>query len=236
MNPRSSTLVMTSYPRVWQQLADVTCPTHKAWADAIGADYYADCSDLVDSYYNPQTGLHERLPIKGFIKLDLFLYYLPQYKRVVWLDADMAVTNTAVPLESLMAYPPESGGRSYPITVPYDFNGHNATVIIVRNDTGGDLVEDFFWAANNTGRKLFLKHDWVEMEAMRYFAMTQPYTAILGYRSIKTLCPLHPGAYVPYVPERVTKKYEWTPGDWSVHLSALPLDVRIQLAKEYAAK
>ncbi len=235
--PGSSTLVMTSYPDKWRDLAAITCASHKAWADRHGYDYYAWNSDLSDAYYNPLTGLMEKLPIKGFVKLDLFLSFLPQYKRVCWLDADMVVTNTAVPVERLMyqqsvQMAPDAATFA-PITVPFDFNGHNATVITAQST---DLVFDFFWACNNTGRKLFLKHDWVEMEAMRYFAMTPPYRNILGYHSIKRLCPIHPGAYIPYVPERVTKKYEWEPGDFSIHLSALPLDRRIELAKEYAAK
>lgn len=223
--PGSDTLIMTSYGSSWQALANVTCPPQAAWAKAQGFDYYAWKCDLADNYWNPHTNTMMRLPIKGFVKMTLFCDFLAKYKTVCWLDNDLLVTNQAVKLEDLMT--------DAPITVPYDWNSHNATVIIARSSP---LVRDYFWACENTGRKLFLNHDWVEMEAMRYFAQTPPYNHILGYQSAKLLCPLHPGAYRPYVPDAITQPYDWEPGAFSIHLSALPQDRRVELAMEYAAK
>jgi hypothetical protein len=223
----ADTLVITSYPPAWQSLADITCATHKAYCDRWGYDYHADCSHLHDRYFDPILQREERLPVKGFVKLDLLLHFLPRYKTVCWLDGDLAITNHSIPIEqwlSLIRKPAE-------ILVPFDFNTHNATVIIARST---DLVWEFFWACNNTGRKLFLKHDWVEMEAMRYFSERPPYDKILAYESIKLLCPILPQEYVPYVPLRMSQKYAWEPGAWSVHLSALPLERRVELAREYA--
>ena len=220
---KSDTLVITSYPPRWQQLAEVTCATHKAYADAHGYDYFADCSDLQDSYYNYDLRTHFKVGIAGFIKMDLFLHFLPKYQSVVWLDADLLVTNKAVPVQSF---------RSPGVTVPFDHNGINATVIIA-NST--DLVYDFFWAVNNTGRKLFLGHDWKEMEAMRYFSQTPPYDKLLTYYSIKELCPILADEYIEAgLPRKVSGKYGWVPGDWTMHLSALPLEVRIDRARYYA--
>jgi hypothetical protein len=53
--------------------------------------------------------------------------------------------------------------------------------------------------------------------------------------SAKELCALHPNAYAP-LPARRTAPYEWAPGDFSVHLAALPLARRIELAREYARR
>lgn len=211
---------MSSASPAWDALTKLTWATQKKWADKHGYDFYADVSDLQDNFYDRATGKMQRVGIHGFVKLDLFLHFLPKYKRVVWLDADMVITNDdkTLPLA-------ESWSS---IMMPYDFNGHNATVIAADST---DLTYDFFWAANNSGRKMFLNHDWFEMEAMRYFAMTPPYNDMIGYRSVKRLCPILHKEYLPYVPERVSAKYGWQPGDWSCHLSAFAIEKRVELAQ-----
>lgn len=222
--PQSSTLIISSASPAWHNLTKLTWATQKKWADKHGYDFYADVSDLQDNYFDRATNSMKRVGIHGFVKLDLFLYWLPKYKRVIWLDADMVITNyDAFTADNIMW-----GADVREITMPFDFNGHNATVI---SAWSSDLTYDFFWAANNSGRKMFLNHDWYEMEAMRYFAMTPPYNALLGYMSVKRLCPILHKEYVPYVPERVSAKYGWEKGDWSCHLSAFHIEKRVELAQ-----
>lgn len=225
---QNNTLVISSHAPGWLELANVTCKSHYDWCQKHRYEYYLDCSELYDNYWNPVTKVRERLPIKGFIKLDLFLHFLPKYKRVIWLDADLLVTNPEYSADHFMNQRPHSA-----IVLPYDWNGHNSTVIMAESF---DRVWDYFWSCNNTGRKLFLNHDWVEMEAMRYFAMTPPYNDdFIGYLHAKQLCALRWEEYVDAgVPERVSKKYGWEQGDFALHLSALPLDRRVELAKDYS--
>lgn len=230
LHPSSTTLVISSSPPAWKHLAEITYASHKAWADAKGYDYYGDVSDLMDNYYNWHTKTMERRGIAGFVKFDLFLHFLPKYSRVIWLDADLVVTN---PKYLVLDLQETCADGHKDVLLPYDFNGINATVIIIES-TPETMA--FAWAVNNTARKFFLGHDWKEMEGMRYFQMTPPHDRLISWTSAKDLCALHPGAYLPYVPEIVTKPYEWEPGCFSIHLSALPLDRRIELAREYAAK
>lgn len=151
----------------------------------------------------------------------------------MWLDADLLITNPAITLEDLW-YQAVKWPMEQKIVLPYEHNGHNATVIMARSC---DLVYDFFWAANNTGRKLFLGHDWVEMEAMRYFAQTPPYDNLIAYLSAKKLCPILHTEYIEAgLPERVSSKYGWAEGDFALHLSALHIDRRVELAREYSAR
>lgn len=225
--PTSDTLVITSYPYRWQELADITCASHKRYCDRHGYDYLADRTDLVDRWFNPLTSAYEQLPIKGFRKLDLFLQWLPHYKQVIWLDADLLVTDTSVPLTR---FHHAEHSASWPLVLPYDYNGHNATVIMAKSCP---LIQQFFWACNNTGRKFFLKHDWAEMEAMRYFLQTQPYFGMAWYMSAKKLCALKIDEYEPYVPREISQEYAWEPGDFALHLSALTIERRIELAKFY---
>lgn len=227
---------MSSASPAWDALTKLTWATQKKWADKHGYDFFADVSDLQDNFYDRVTSKMQRVGIHGFVKLDLFLHFLPKYKRVAWLDADMVITNDSVSLERLLKivmHEREFEGQwepatYWPITMPYDFNGHNATFIGVEST---EKTYDFMWAANNSGRKMFLNHDWYEMEAMRYFAMTPPYNEIIGYRSVKRLCPILHKEYLPYVPERVSAKYGWAPGDWSCHLSAFHIEKRVELAQ-----
>lgn len=235
--PSSDTIVFTSFPpRVnngepqWADLAAVTMPTHKAWADAHGYDYDHHISNLNDKFNNFWTATKETLPIVGFIKMTLFLDFLKRYKRACWLDADLVVTNPGLSIEDLWKPTHYPAGD---ILMPYDWNGTNATVIIARHTKA---VIKYLWASENTGRMLFLRHPWREMEANRYFRMTPPYEDLIAYVPAKILCALLPGAYLPYVPTEVTEDDEWAPGDFAIHLSALPLERRIELAREYAAK
>jgi len=222
----ADTLVMTSYPPAWDALAAITCATHKKWADRHGYHYHADRSDLRDNYFDHILQKQEKLPVKGFVKLDLLLHYLPKYKYVVWLDADGLLTAPEISLDDLLAQAPKTD-----IIMPFDHNTHNATVIISRST---DLVWDFWWACRNTGWGLFGKHPWAEMEAARYFSSKPPYENLIGYMSIKTLCGILPEQYEPYLPTRVSAQYGWKPGDFFLHLSALHIDRRIEIARQYA--
>lgn len=226
-------LVITSYPQSWAELAAITCATHKKWADRHGYDYYADCSDVSAPSRSPEWRAKAEgyIPIRGFIKLDLMLHFLDsascrkEYDWVVWIDADALITNYDVSLERW------TKPGTHDLVLPYDANGHNVTVIMARNT---ELVFDFLWACNNAGRSMFIKHDWAEMEALRYFLQTPPYFGMAGYYSVKELCAMPPDQYAPHVPKRVSQKYEWSEGDWCLHFSALPLAKRIELASKYA--
>jgi hypothetical protein len=223
----SKTLILTSHPREWHELAAITCATHAKYADAQGYDYHADCSNLSAPNTLPWWGEKPKgaIPIRGFRKLDLMLYYLDpekcgrQYDWVVWLDADLLVTNYAIPIAKWTDQTPCG------LVLPYDANGHNATVIMAKNT---DLTYDFLWACNNAGRTMFIRHDWAEMEAMRYFLQTPPYDYLATYFSVKALCGMPRGQYP--IPGRVMDKYTWAPGDFALHLSALSLEKRIGIA------
>jgi len=221
-------LIVSSAAPDWKPLTDITWATMAKYAARHGYDFHTDVSNVVALARSPMwgEGVTGYMPIRGFIKLDLLLHFLDEqscrreYDRVCWLDADMLITNYKKPL------PP----NEREIILPYDANGHNATVIMVRNTA---RVRSFLWACNNAGRTMFLKHDWAEMEAMRYFMQTPPYWGpeLVDYVSVKTLCAMPPGVYP--IPDVTRKQYEWADGDFAVHFSALPLEIRVQMAREW---
>ena len=217
---RPTTLLMTSFPPSWVELAKITTKTHSDYAKAHGYDYAHDCSDFQDRVW-PQ-GHH--MGIRGFVKLDLMLHYLPRYEYVMWIDADALVTNYEIPIEQY---------RSPGVTMGYDHNGFHSTVFIAHST---ELVYNYFWSANNLGRRFFLAHDMHEMESLRYFAGTPPYDKLLTFYSAKELCSILATEYVDSgQPLKVSGQFAWTKGDWILHLSALPLQRRIERAGEYAS-
>ena len=242
-NPAGRVLICTSYPTAWGELAAVTGHTHRTWAQRHGYDYRADCSERTWPIVTALRGSTPtgRMPIGSFIKLDLLLYYLDAalcgetYDWVMWLDSDQLITNYDVPItqwtEGLVPYTVARDGTTTgkDVIMPYDFNGNNSTTIIARNT---DLAYNYLYASNDAGRTIFLTHDWAEMEAMLRFRLAPPYTGIVQTYSAKELCALHPGEYRP-LPDRRTAAYEWAPGDFSVHLAALPMPRRLELARQY---
>jgi hypothetical protein len=237
-------LVCSSYPPSWGELASYSGASHRAWAERHGYDYHADCSDRSWPAHSPEWGAlaRGRLPLRGFIKLDLLLHFLDatacgtDYAWVVWLDSDLIVTNPEIPLgrwtAPLEPYRREHDGRTSgaDVVMPYDYNGNNATVIVARNT---DAAYNYLWSSNDAGRTMFVRHDWAEMEAMLRFRLAPPYDGIVHAVSAKELCALHPGEYAP-LPQRRTRAYEWEPGDFAVHLAALSLPRRVELARHYA--
>ena len=239
----SRVLVCSSYPASWGELAAYSGASQRAWAERHGYDYQTDCSERTWPAHSADWGSAPagRMPIRGFIKLDLLLHYLDpalagqSYDWVVWLDSDLIVTNPEIPLtrwtDEVEPYQRDRAGTTggADVILPYDYNGNNATVIIARNT---DAAYNYLWSSNSAGRVMFLKHDWAEMESLLRFRLAPPFDGIVHAVSAKELCALHPGAYDP-LPKRRTAAYEWTPGDFAVHLAALPLQRRIELARSY---
>jgi hypothetical protein len=237
-------LVCSSFPPSWAELAAISGGTHRRWAEQHGYVYHSDCSERTASDRTADLGavLRGRLPIRSFIKLDLLLHFLDAdvcgatYDWVVWLDGDQLITNYEIPITrwtgGLEPYRRERDGRTSgaDVIMPHDYNGNNSTTLIVRNT---DAAFNYLWSSNDAGRTIFLRHDWAEMEAMLRFRLAPPFDGIVHTYSAKELCALHPGEYRP-LPARRTAPYEWAPGDFSVHLAALPIPRRIELARYYS--
>lgn len=221
-------LLISSAPPSWAPLTDITWRTHKRYADAQGYGFTTDVSNIEVPARSPR--IHERLTgnvgIAGFRKLDLMLHYLdPEASRqewdyVVWVDADVLFTRFDEPLNRWLS----TDGLS----MPYDANGINATVIGAAN---ARWVRDLFWAANNAGRSRFLLDDWREMEALRYFMQTPPYAGRTFFYPVNETCAMPPDVYP--IPAITRKQYEWTPESLAVHFSALSLELRVQMAQEW---
>lgn len=237
--PNSDVICVTSAPPSWEPLLAYTAESQAAYCKARGYDYDVEVADLYDQRAFG-LGKGPVIGIRGFHKFNRILHFMPLYKYVVWLDADLVVTNRDFDLRRVFAEYDGNWfgmGEVFPIHPPsdlilcYDWNGFNSTVQLWRSTP---LTQAFAWACNNTGRDLFLYHGWHEMEALRYFSSKPPYDRLVGYESIKRLCAILPECYEPSgVPRQIMEPYAWQPGDFALHLSALSIERRTELARKY---
>lgn len=248
MSDRPKVLVICSIPprrphdlgASWADLYEGTIgPTHRKYCEQHGYEYHLDVSDIWEQVRptkrNSQIG--ESVPIKYKIKFLLFQHFLnpdsckKEYDAVVWLDADLLITNYDIPLEKFLNSrmgTDEEDENPGDIILSRDPNGLHATVIMMRRTA---LTLGFAYACGEAGMRYWMEDDWSDQMAMRMFLATPPYNWLVHYHSIKALCAMYPGIYTN-IPERIRKHYEWAPGDFALHLSALSIERRIEIAKK----
>lgn len=225
----------------WADLAETTCATHVRYCQRHGYDYELNESDVWDHVSSPwldRPPTVEQAPIRYFMKIRLMRHYLSpercrkDYDFVVWLDADCLVTNYDIPVTKWLNQGRASNDKDDlqlgDLILAYDVNGLHPTVIMARATR---RVRGLMWAMSEAGQRMYQMHDWSENLAFRFFLATPPYRDLVWWHSAQDLCAMHPGLYP--IPEDVRSDYEWTPESWTLHLSALPLAKRIEIAKVY---
>lgn len=245
-------LVMSSIPphddrrpgKQWSHLAELTCATQKKYCDLHGYDYHLDVSSVrarvgTPWVNEPPSGVWA--PVRTMIKFRLFNYFLDpdrcrqEYDAVVWLDADCLVTNYELPIEKWLNSKPAdmSPGVSDvgDLVLAWDVNGLHPTVIMMRRTR---LTQGLSWACSEAGERMWMNHDWSDIMAARFFIATPPYNRIVWHITAKDLCAMPPGVHP--MPAAVNDDYAWTPESWTLHLSALTIEKRIEIAQDYVAR
>lgn len=229
----------------WADLAAVVQPTHEAYCARHGYGYKMDESDVWDKVGSPwidQKPSVDSAPIRHFNKLRLMQHYMTpekcrrEYDWVVWLDADLVIGDYDTPLTKWMNQGRASTGVEEPmlgdLIIPFDPNTVHPTVIMMRSTT---LMRGLVWAMTEAGQRMYHQHDWSEHLAFKFFVQWQPYAGVLWQHSAKVLCAMSPGIYP--MPPDVRASYEYEEGvSWSLHLSALPIAKRIELAQAFIAE
>ena len=221
--------IVTSYSEAWKPLARITDQLKWEYAKMHGYHFFADCSTSFGAAGTRQSRYPagDQVSTEGFIKLDLLLHFLPRYKGVVWMDADLVLTNRDITLESFFDRFPDKG-----VMVEEDHNGFHSTVIFARNQP---LVLDYFHAANTVGRSFYLGDAWHEMQALRNFWLDNRYHDLVGFMRVKDACPIYRPEYVQFgLPMDIDPENNWAPGDFALHLGALNLGRRMRLAEHFA--
>ncbi len=234
--------LMTSYPPSWRALADVVCPVQAKFAAAHGMDYVADCSDVQSRVTSAMIGPKPTAyaPMGVMIKFPLLLHYLtPEscrqaYDYVCWADIDWLPTRFDLPLTTWISNKPKDHEGTTPLTsygdivLPYDVNGVHPTLIGIRNTV---LTRGYMWALTEAGHRLFFGHEWADNLSQRFLLGSPPYRDLVRWVSAKVLCAMHPNTYP--IPADVRACYEWDETSLGVHLSAMTLPQRVEIATEY---
>ncbi len=225
----------------WADLAEYTVATQRKYCAKWGYDYHLDVSDLWEQPCGTKRGDRPgaEVPIYYKIKFILFEHFLQpekcgkEYDWVVWLDSDLLITNYEMPLESFMhGLSGSLIGYIGDIVLTHDVNGLHATVIMLRRSP---YTLGFAWANKEAGMRYFLEDVWSDQLSMRMMLQTPPYSEMVRYESVKTLCAMPSGIYP--IPEEARKIYEWDEKEsLALHLSALSMEKRIEISKSYCER
>lgn len=197
---RSKTLVLTAYDDAFAPLGDITSPIMDRYATQHRFDYRLRRSRPYD------------VPPLWW-KLMLVREALQEWDRVMWLDADMLITNP-------------------------DFTPDNLTTgLYFSRDWGADAVDEshFSCGAYVANRDALDVFDWAEhfahryrtspfgdQDAMRYLFTTPLRSSfnILPRRALNAVpIEVHPSVVEP-----------WQPGDFLAHITMIGLVERVKLA------
>lgn len=221
----------------WADLYEIVGATHRKYCERWGYAYYLDVSDIWEPINPTIRGLPkgESKPIYYKIKFLLFQHFLDpdscltEYDWVVWLDGDLLITNYDKPLNDFFNGMTGDQGYRGDLVYAHDPNGLHATVIMMRRSP---LTLGYAFANGDAGMRYFGQDYWSDQLSARMFLQTPPYRDLVVFHSIKELCAMPPDVYT-HIPERARKPYEWEPGDFALHLSALSIAQRIELATKW---
>ncbi len=194
------TLVLTGYNDAFAPLGDLTAPRILAYARRHGYDFKC--------FHHKGTGLET-----SWHRVQATLDGLIHYERVLWIDADMLITNDAI-------------SQNYT-------SGFNASL-----DWGKDATE---WSHFSTGaymicqdaadifsevlgreEECIAKGIWEQQPIRDQYENYKHLVKIHLQRIFNSVHPnVHPDVTNP-----------WKPGDWACHFTMIPLEDRVRLCKE----
>lgn len=229
----------------WADLYEITGATHRKYCERHGYGYHLDVSDIWEQVRPTKRGapVGDPVPIRYKIKFLLFQHFLDpdacgqDWDYVVWFDGDLLITNYEIPLEKFFngklasdGIGPDGRGFVGDIILTYDPNGLHATVIIMRRSS---QTLAFACANGEAGMRYHIEDDWSDQLTLRMFQATPPYSWLMWWHSVKSLCAMVPGRYTN-IPRIAREPYEWDKEEsLALHLSALSIPERIQIAKQY---
>lgn len=196
-----NTLLITAYDESYDPIGELTSIRMMKYAHRHGFDF--SVTRLSDSHVPP-----------SWRKVDLTVEALGKYQRVIWLDADQAVTNM-------------------------DFVPETKSGIHVSRDWGVDAVDPIHFSMggfiahsdsiNLVFELLMRKYENLETPFWEQAVMRDIYNAVGGegfhVRDRRYLCSV-PSEVQPTAPE------PWQPGDWCAHLTGVAVAERIRAFHE----
>lgn len=201
--------VVSMYNDAHKDLGEVTWPNKLSYAGKHG--YLAVC----------KTSDWTIKPIH-FEKIKLMLETLennPDVDWAWWLDNDAVITNSDIRLESI-------ADRDYHVIISPDVASLNAGSFMVRNSLEGKGWLEFILSK---GLEHYRDNRWPEQQPMTDFYIT--FKDIIKVVPQKTLNSYDYRIYRVDPTDQLGHSGQWTPGDFVLHLPAIPNDARKQIIK-----
>jgi hypothetical protein len=104
-------------------------------------------------------------------KIPLILAYIRDYEWCVWIDADAAIINKSITIESLL-----EGYEGYDFVVSRDDNGINCGVFVLKNT---DPAINMLISSYN--KTQYINHPWWEQKAIMEFLKDEACGVKVGY-------------------------------------------------------
>lgn len=194
------TLLLTGYNDQFAPLGDLTAPRMLAYAGKHGYDFKC--------FRHPGKAIEAT-----WHKVQATLDGLLHYERVLWIDADMLITNFTIKHDY------ESG-----LHVSQDW-GKDA--ISAEHFSAGAYVicqdaADIFSEVLAMEDDLIAKGIWEQQPIRDQYDAYRRKMTIHPRRTFNAIHPeIHPDVVDP-----------WQPGDWACHFTMVPLEDRVRLCKE----
>jgi hypothetical protein len=195
--------LMTCNDKNYEELAAVTAPTKQRYCEKWGFVFE---HLIIENTFEPI-----------WEKPKLTLEMLKTYDAVIYLDCDAFIANQEFDIRPYI--------EKHQFIISKDLMGINAGVYIAKST---DIVKRFFWDVVVLGRSVAGNSVFKDQSAINHF---------LGKNDFKDI--------VTYMPQNFMNSYlnelygrptnipgDYKPGDWIVHLPALPLHIRLKILKE----
>lgn len=194
----------TIHNKTYKALAEITTPLMRRYCEAHGYEF------CLAEWGNGDYDSWWRV---GHIRT-----LMRSFDVVFWVDCDALIMNGGIRVEDA---PPGD------VLMCEDIYGLNDGTSITRPTPWAEM----FWYAVDTGRALVNDKLWGCNEAVIRFAQTAPYRD-----RVVTVLPQN--AMNSYLMKEYGRPETWPgnyrDGDWILHLVGLPMERRLQLAREYA--
>lgn len=195
-----TTLLLTGYNDQFAPLGDLTAPRMLAYAGKHGYDFKC--------FRHPGSGI-----ASSWHKVQATLDGLLHYERVLWVDADMLITNDEIThdydwgFHASMDWGKDATHPQHFSTGAYVICGEAANIfedVVALKD---ELLEQGIWEQQPIRDTFHWASSGMKIHDRREFNAVHP--------------AIHPDIVDP-----------WQPGDWACHFTMVPLEVRVRLCKE----
>jgi hypothetical protein len=216
-NIMKQTLILTGCDNAMAEVADITEPSHKAYANRHGYAFQR----MTQADYQP--GSHP-----SWQKLRFLNELLPDYDQILWLDADTIITNPEISIDTITADRPGSLFVSTDWTYPMPEDA-------IKHFSLGNFIAKSTPEMYGVIAAALKRTEWANRGLWEQQAIQEEYRANPDIRPHIRILPRRALNAVPAT-DATTGPEPWQPGDFLCHATFLPFEERIAILQEKAVE